>query len=303
MKHMSRQLMHLVAVIDHGSLSGAAETLKLTQSALTRSISGLEAEIGNKVLERGRHGATPTKFGETLYIHGKNIITSLDRASDDVQALHQHDSGKLFIGSTSLPAVHFVPRAISLFLKKHPRIGLRFEVFSANEMHAMLRQGAIDFFVGSRDIERLPAGIESTKLRDEHLSIICGPQHPLLKMKQHDFTDYADYPWLLPTKDAALRQQAEAIFQEMGVTDIDIAIETIATASLMSLLNDENYLTLHSGYLLSPDIQAGRLIELRKDVAGSRRALTAFHRDTDEMTDLVRVFIDHLKECAHSPII
>lgn len=303
MKHMARQLMHLVAVIDHGSLSGAAETLKLTQSALTRSISALEAEVGNKVLERGRHGAIPTKFGETLYVHGKNITTSLDRANDDVQALHQHDSGKLFIGSISLPAVHFVPRAVSLFLKKHPRIGLRFEVFSATVMETMLRQGALDFFVGSRGVERLPAGIETTELRDEHLSVICGPQHPLLRKKQRKFSDYADYPWLLPTKDAALRQQAEAIFQEMGLTGIHVAIETIATASLLSLLNDDNYLTLHSGYLLSPDIQAGRLVELHKDVAGSRRALTAFHRGTDEMPNLVRVFIEHLKECAGAPIV
>jgi DNA-binding transcriptional LysR family regulator len=303
MKHMTRQLIHLVAVIDNGSLSRAADALNLTQSALTRSINSLEEEVKSKVLERGRQGAKPTKIGETLYIHGKNIITSLDRADADVQALHQHDSGKLFIGSTSLPAVYFVPKVISLFLKKHPNVGMRFEVYPVAELETMLRHGAIDMFLGSRSTERLPEGIETTTLHDERLAVICGPQHPLVKKTKLEYADFAEFPWLLPTKETALRQQAEVAFQELGLTNIHVAIETLATASLTPLLGDENYLTFHSKYLLAPDIKEGKLCVLMDNVPGARRALTAYHGAGTEMPALVREFLDHMKECAKTSIV
>ncbi len=201
---MTRQLIHLVAIIENGSLSRAADALNLTQSALTRSINSLEEEVKSKVLDRGRQGATPTKIGETLYVHGKNIITFLDRADADVQALHQHDSGKLFIGSTSLPAIYFVPKVISLFLKKHPKVGMRFEVYPIAELETMLRHGAIDMFLGSRSTERLPEGIETTELHDERLAVICGPQHPLVKKPNIKYKDLAAFPWLLPNSTAVL---------------------------------------------------------------------------------------------------
>ena len=114
MQHLTRQLIHLVAIVDHGSLSSAAEALNLTQPALTRSIRILENEIDGILLERGRTGATPTKLGEQVYIHGKNILASLDRVSTAVSAWHRHDAGELVVGSTSLPAAYFVPEAITL---------------------------------------------------------------------------------------------------------------------------------------------------------------------------------------------
>ncbi|MBT3915105.1 MAG: LysR family transcriptional regulator [Rhodospirillaceae bacterium] len=295
MQHLTRQLLHLVAVIDHGSLSRAADALNLTQPALSRSIRFLETEFDGRLLDRGREGAKATKLGEVLYIHGKNILASLDRAAADVQAWHQHDSGHMIIGSTSLPAVHCVPDAIASFLAERPKVGLRFEVRPMTELMAMLRQGSLDLFVGALAIERPPEGVETTILLDERMAVLAGPQHPLTKKRKLKYSDLAEYPWLLTPKDTELRQQVDAAFMDIGLTNVEIAVETVATAALMPLLEHGNYLTIHSNYLLAPDIKAGKLVLLMDNVAGTRRSLAAFHRPAIEMTPLIGSFIDHLK--------
>ena len=157
MQHLTRQLIHLVAIIDHGSLSGAAEALNLTQPALTRSIRFLESEVEGKLLDRGRTGATPTKLGEQVYVHGKNILASLERVSTDVKAWHRHDAGHLVVGSTSLPAAHFVPEAIATFLETRPNVRLRFELRPMEELMTMLRHGSIHRYLRRRSLHRQPA--------------------------------------------------------------------------------------------------------------------------------------------------
>lgn len=301
MQHLTRQLIHLVAIVDHGSLSGAAEALNLTQPALTRSIRFLESEVDGKLLDRGRTGATPTKLGEQVYIHGKNILASLERVTSDVKAWHRHDAGQLVIGSTSLPAAHFVPGAIATFLEQRPNVRLRFELRPMEELMPMLRQGTIDIFIGALSVDSPPDEIETTILLDERLAIICGSQHPLVKKRKWKTEELADYPWMLSPKGTELRQQADAAFMEMGLTNLDVAIEAVATTVvLMPLMTQGTYLSLHSKYLLSPDIKSGKLVVLSDDVPASRRSLAAFHRSKNEMTALMIEFVDNLKSYAQT---
>ncbi|MBT3991520.1 MAG: LysR family transcriptional regulator [Rhodospirillaceae bacterium] len=294
MQHLTRQLIHLVAIIDHGSLSRAAESLKLTQPALTRSIRFLENEFDGVLLTRGREGAKPTKLGELLYIHGKNILASLERVTADVKAWHQHDSGHLIVGSTSLPAAYFVPGAIAAYLFEKPDVGLRFEVRPVIELMTMLRQGSIDLFVGALAIERPPEDVVATIIREERLSVICGPKHPLAKSRKLNPNQLEKYPWLLTPVDTELRRQADAAFMALGLSNVEVAIETVATSALVPILTQGDYLSIHSKFLLAPDIKAGKLAALPEPLPGAGRSLAVFHRPVSELTPLTQSFIDHL---------
>lgn len=67
------QLEVLVAIVDTGSLTEAADTVGLTQSAVSHSLSRLEAELGVTLLERGRQGASLTRIGEDVVEHAREI--------------------------------------------------------------------------------------------------------------------------------------------------------------------------------------------------------------------------------------
>ncbi len=296
MNHLVKQLMHLVTVIEEGSLSRAAEKLNLTQPALSRSIRHLEREVDGRVLERGRQGATPTELGRRLFVHGRNVQASLNRAGSEVQVYHQDDAGHFAIGSTSLPSIYFVPDAISSFLAERPNVALRFVVHSKNELVEMLRRGDIDIFVGARGFEAPPDGVETTDLVEESQQILCGPHHPLLGRKRLTAPQLSNYAWVLPPSTSDTHRQVQAAFSDAGLTDIRVAIETEATTgAIVSFLNRSDYLAIHSALLLEPDITAGRLKVLPLTLPGTRGMLTAFHRPEEELTNVERRFLAHLR--------
>ncbi|MER6358974.1 LysR family transcriptional regulator, partial [Streptomyces sp. NPDC001634] len=72
------ELRVLVAVADTGGFSAAAETLGLTQSAVSHSVRGSERKIGVVLFERGRTGARPTAAGEKAVAHARRILRLLD---------------------------------------------------------------------------------------------------------------------------------------------------------------------------------------------------------------------------------
>src|SRR3979490_1188338 len=80
-----RKLLYLATVIEQRSLAKAAKHLAVSQPALSKSMDGLESELGIKLLERGPTGITPTKFGELLYSHARLIRDEMDLAETQVQ--------------------------------------------------------------------------------------------------------------------------------------------------------------------------------------------------------------------------
>ncbi|MCA9911625.1 MAG: LysR family transcriptional regulator, partial [Anaerolineae bacterium] len=72
------QLEVFVAIANSGSLKKGAEAVGLTHSAVSYSLSKLEAELGVKLLDRGKHGITLTRIGEVVLSHARNIIAELE---------------------------------------------------------------------------------------------------------------------------------------------------------------------------------------------------------------------------------
>ena len=69
MKLEPRQLQHLATIAHHGSFSRAAAAMSISQPALSSSMAQLEKSVGDRVLDRGRHGAKLTDLGRTLVRH------------------------------------------------------------------------------------------------------------------------------------------------------------------------------------------------------------------------------------------
>ena len=93
-----RQLRHLIAVVEHGSFSRAAEAVHLTQPALSRSIQALEAEVGAAVLERNRGAIEPTDVGRLLLTHARQLDSATRDLERDIALTQGLELGELRIG-------------------------------------------------------------------------------------------------------------------------------------------------------------------------------------------------------------
>lgn len=94
----SRQLRYFVAIYEHGTLSGAAETTRVATSALSHHLSNLEAEFGCALFARKPRGMQPTAAGERLYVHAKGILRAMAAAEKDIRQAGGEISGEVSVG-------------------------------------------------------------------------------------------------------------------------------------------------------------------------------------------------------------
>lgn len=93
-----RQLKYFVAIADAGSLSRAAATLNVAQSALSHHLAEMEANLGTSLVERRARGVALTQAGQRLYEHASAILTALDKAEIDIRAIAGTASGPITVG-------------------------------------------------------------------------------------------------------------------------------------------------------------------------------------------------------------
>ncbi|UIY32400.1 LysR family transcriptional regulator (plasmid) [Neorhizobium galegae] len=90
-----RQLRHFIAVVHTGSFSMAAENLRLTQPALSKSIRSMEQSLGVRLLDRGPSGVQATIFGQRLIGYSELLLSLASEAIDEIDALRGARRGSL----------------------------------------------------------------------------------------------------------------------------------------------------------------------------------------------------------------
>ena len=176
-----RQLRAFVAIADHGHYGRAAESVSLTQPAITQRIQALERELGTQLLTRTSRGVHLTPVGEALIEHARRLILIEDRA---LRALDDHVNGVVGrLRISYLTLWDFGPPAdiIAEFRVRYPAVQLDMSTGYSQTNMDQLSAGSLDFaFVGVSIGER--SGIAIRTLDRHELVVVMTPQHPLALM-------------------------------------------------------------------------------------------------------------------------
>src|SRR6266545_4319499 len=122
---MQVELLEVFRVVARqGSISGAAPLLGYTQSAVSRQIAALEAEVGARLLDRSSRGVALTEEGRCLLPHAEAMLDRLVAARRDLDALHGLGAGRLRVGAFPTAVAALVPRALAAFRRVHPGVTL-----------------------------------------------------------------------------------------------------------------------------------------------------------------------------------
>lgn len=171
-----RQLRSFIAVAEDGVISRAAQRLHLTQSALSRQIKALEADLGVTLLERSAHSVKLTQEGEVLLKEGRGVLERADATVAKVRA-----AGKavlLRVGYAPTLTAGILPLAISAFTQKHPRVRVELLDLSSTEMRTGLDQGSLDIVMTVKPT-KLDEAIHWESLLQEAWCVAMSPAHPL----------------------------------------------------------------------------------------------------------------------------
>jgi DNA-binding transcriptional LysR family regulator len=193
------RLRILREVVDRGSFSLAADALSYSQSAVSQAIATLEDEVGAPLIERDRRGVRPTIAGAALAPHAEAILTRMDAAQDEVDAIAGGRGGRLRVASFPTAGATVVPPAIAAFRASHPGVEVSLAEDEPEEIAPRLRSGEFDLvllFEFEGVGERLEAGMRRFPLLEDPLHLALPRGHPLASRRRLLLEDLREEAWV-----------------------------------------------------------------------------------------------------------
>jgi LysR family pca operon transcriptional activator len=292
-----RHLQCFLAVAQFGSVQKAAESLSITQPAVSKTVAELEAVLGVRLFERGRRGAVPTREGLLFMPHASACVSALRQGVDLLARNGNTTTATLDIGVLPTVAPSLVPAALRVFAAHWPHVIVRLATAANAELLERLKSGAIAFAVGRlADPERM-VGLSFEQLYSEPLLAVVRAGHPLVEHADlHAALDR--FTIVLPPYGTLIRQAADNLLKAWGVPPLSSFVEmlSVSVARLLALQNDAVWFAPAGA--VEHDLQQGALVRLPMPHAGTEEPVGLIQRTDAEPSPVARALIDAVRTVA-----
>lgn len=224
-----RHLQCFLAVAQLGGVQKAAESLSITQPAVSKTIAELEAILGVKLFERGRHGAQPTREAQLFMPHANACVLALRQGVGLLAREGGAAAATLEIGILPTVAASLAPALMKALTARWPRIVVRIATAANAELLERLKSGAIECAIGRLSEPERMIGLAFEQLYNEPLVAVVRAGHPLLASVA-PAAELARYPVVLPPFGTLIRQSAEQLLGACGAPPLDSFIEVLSVS-------------------------------------------------------------------------
>lgn len=207
-----RHIECFLAVAQLGSLQRAAESLSITQPAVSKTLSELEEVVGSELFERGRQGAALTAAGRRFAPYARGCLGSLHEGLADLGGLNANPPTVVRVGALPTVASVLLPPALRVFGQEWPTATLAVSTGRNSELLDALKAAELDFVIGRMAEPKAMAGMVFEHLFREPLTVVVRPGHPALAGPQA----LAGHPLLMPPAGTLIRQSADSLIASLG---------------------------------------------------------------------------------------
>ncbi|MER5399107.1 LysR family transcriptional regulator [Streptomyces sp. NPDC002599] len=193
------RLRTLDALARHGSVSGAAEGLHVTTSAVSQQMSKLEREVGQRLLAKNGRGVRLTDAGRLLAEHAARILSQVELAQSDLEAQRGQVAGELRLSAFPTAARGLFPAALAELRAEHPALRVRSSELEPEAGVAGVVRGDLDLAVVLDWYNKpmpLPDGLVKASLLDDPADVAMPAGHRLAGRDEVDLGDFADDEWI-----------------------------------------------------------------------------------------------------------
>lgn len=294
MRYSSRQLIHLAAVVETGSLSLAARSLGLSQPALTKSLTQLEMRVGAPLIMRDRTGARPTPLGAEVARYGQAMINAGHRVDVHVEDWHRGVMGHLIVGAPPSVAANLLPAFLAGYLADRTKVTMRVEIFPLTASLDALMSNQLDVYVGVSRPTHVPRGLLCQPIYRDELCVVARTGHPLLARSGARAADLSSYRWTAPFRGTFFRGLIDSACQRAGIVSLDIALETFSFDLQLSLVRQSDFLAMIPARVIHGISGLQRLPEVEAELGEREFTIAALFREDTQDSPLLSGFIRSL---------
>ena len=286
-----RQMEFFKAIMERGTITEAANALRVSQPAVSKALKALEDELGLKLFERTQSGLMPTFEARTFYKEVARSFIGLEILSGIGRELHELKHGRLVVGAIPAISMGWMPKLVARFLQHYPKANLTLETFSSPDIAQMVGQGRLD--IGIAQASTNDVSIRRTDLFSIDTVCVMPKDHPLARKDCITPRDLTSVYLISLSRPDIIRKQVEAVLAENGIT-LPQRLEVTVGSALCKLVGEgvgvglvdlETATNFTSGMIevrrFEPQIKMpiSLLQSLRRPESELERKFTAFVRD------------------------
>jgi LysR family transcriptional regulator, low CO2-responsive transcriptional regulator len=251
-----RQLRIFTSVVEQRSFTRAAETLSLTQPAVTHQMQALARAVGQPLLDPGIRLPTLTAAGQALYERAGRILATVGDAQEALEDIAGVRAGRVRVAGDTTVGIYVLPDAVAAFHREHLGVALSLDVINRVRVRELLLSGGADIgVVGTLWDDDL---LEAEPFLANSLMCFCAPTHPLAGREPLHPAELLEGPLLLRERGSGTRDSAERILRGAGIEPV-AAMEMASNGALKRAVGGGLGVTVLSTYAVRLELQLGLL--------------------------------------------
>jgi pca operon transcription factor PcaQ len=296
-----RHIHCFLAVAQERNLGRAAERMRLTQPAISKTLSELEDIAGARLFERNRQGAQLTADGEKFLTHALGVLDALDAVSTALGAEQAPQRETVRVGALPTVAPALLPGALQEFRRNHAQAHVAIQTAANASLLHILKAGEVDFVLGRMADPQMMVGLSFELLYVEPLLLVVSAAHPLSPLMRQGAVSLGDvvgFPAVVSPKGTIPRHNTESFLQAHGLAVPENCTETLSVSVSRQIVQHSDAVWFTPAGAARDDLAAGTLARLPVSTKGTEEPVGLLHRSEGTLSSAAREFVRILREMA-----
>lgn len=220
------QLRILKAIVQEKSFKKAAESLYISQPAVSFQIQNLERGLNTALFYRHTRKAQLTDAGKLLSEYAIKILSICEESYKSIKDLENLKVGNLTIGASQTIGTYLMPTLIGKFREEYPNVSVKLEVHSTRKAAWEVAQGSLDLAITGGEIpSELERVLNVQTFAGDELALIVPNTHPLAKKDCLSQNELYKLKFLTLAKDSSYRRVLNNILEKHMIDSTKLTIE------------------------------------------------------------------------------
>lgn len=250
-----RRLQVFYTVAKLLSFTKAAETLHMTQPAVTFQVRQLEEHFNTRLFDRTHNRVTLTEVGRKSYEYAEEIFELYAEMENSVKELTGDVSGALTLGASTTIAEYMLPSLLSGFTKEYPDIQLRLKVSNTEGIVSMIENSMIDLGIVEGPVTNKNLLVEVCRV--DHLVAIVPTEHELDSQQSITMDEFMHYPFVCREEGSGTRDVIMDYMTKMGLdkNNLNICLELGSPESIKGAVEAGMGVSIVSSATIEKELQ------------------------------------------------
>lgn len=289
-----RHLRSFYQVASYQSFTRAAQSLHLTQPAVTQHVQSLEAECGTPLLERLGRDIQVTAAGMVVLEYAERILRLLEECEQAVEEVRTGEGGRIRIGAGATTSIVTLPELLGKLKAARPGIEVAVRIGNTSEVVDMVLRNSVDVGLVTSPVNH--PELKAVNLFEEELTLLVYPSHPLAQEGATTLSQLSQESLILFPPTSGFRADIDRLFAAAGVL-VRPTMELESIEAIKKLVEIGLGISIIPRGSAPEEIAAGSLVPVAlSDAPVPTRHTCLIHRRDKYLSASIQAFLEVLQD-------